>query len=191
MDAIKATHNAKDLVVSDECPLITKRFEGCVLEAYQDTGGVWTIGYGHTGSDVTPGMVIDMDTALQLLKQDLNEHADYVREAVSVPITQYQFDALADWTFNLGGHALMESTLLSKVNASASDDEIAYEFMRWVYDNGQWLHGLTKRRQAEALLFCGMDSLDFGEWKSYNKRRYKKWLNTVDFKAVELERYGH
>ena len=30
---------------------LIKEFEGCELEAYQDSAGVWTIGYGITNSD--------------------------------------------------------------------------------------------------------------------------------------------
>ena len=34
------------------------RFEECELTAYDDGGGVWTIGYGHTGDDVYPGLML-------------------------------------------------------------------------------------------------------------------------------------
>ena len=37
---------------------LIKQFEGLELEAYQDIAGIWTIGYGHTGPDVEPGMRI-------------------------------------------------------------------------------------------------------------------------------------
>lgn len=36
----------------------TKANEGCRLQSYRDGGGVWTIGYGHTGPDVKPNQVI-------------------------------------------------------------------------------------------------------------------------------------
>ena len=35
-----------------------RRHEGLRLSAYKCTGGVSTIGYGHTGADVLPGMTI-------------------------------------------------------------------------------------------------------------------------------------
>lgn len=34
--------------VNAETLELIKRWEGLRLEAYQDTGGIWTIGYGHT-----------------------------------------------------------------------------------------------------------------------------------------------
>ena len=39
---------------------LIKQFEGCRLTAYKPvpTEKYWTIGYGHYGQDVTPGMKI-------------------------------------------------------------------------------------------------------------------------------------
>jgi lysozyme len=48
--------------------LIT-RFEGVRLKAYDDGVGVWTIGVGHTGSDVHTGLTISMKRALGLLRE--------------------------------------------------------------------------------------------------------------------------
>ena len=45
---------------------LTEQFEGCKLTAYPDpaTGGdPWTIGYGHTGNDVYPGLTITQEQA--------------------------------------------------------------------------------------------------------------------------------
>ena len=33
---------------SEEGISLIKNYEGCELESYQDSVGVWTIGYGHT-----------------------------------------------------------------------------------------------------------------------------------------------
>ena len=41
---------------------LLKYFEGCELEAYQDSVGVWTISYGHT-KGVHEGMVITQEQA--------------------------------------------------------------------------------------------------------------------------------
>ncbi len=46
-------------------------FEGCKLTAYKDTGGVLTIGYGHTGADVTEGLTITQEKAQEFLQADL------------------------------------------------------------------------------------------------------------------------
>ena len=73
--------NAKQPVVAGDTKVtsqdginLIKEFEGCELKSYPDpgTGGApWTVGYGHTGPEVVPGMTISQPEAEQLLKQDL------------------------------------------------------------------------------------------------------------------------
>src|SRR5271165_5063255 len=91
---------------------LTKRFEGLRLKAYQDDGGVWTIGYGHTGKDVKPRMTITEAKADDLLRSDVHTAVDAVSRLVTVPLTQGQFDALVDFVFNLGPTKFAGSTLL-------------------------------------------------------------------------------
>lgn len=43
------------------------------LKAFQDPGGVWTIGRGHTGKDVIPGLEISHNRSLELFDKD-EEH---------------------------------------------------------------------------------------------------------------------
>ena len=40
---------------------LTRSFEGLRLEAYQDSAGIWTIGYGHTGPEVHCGQCDQRD----------------------------------------------------------------------------------------------------------------------------------
>ena len=49
-----------------------KKFEGVSLSAYQDSKGVWTIGYGHT-KDVKKGDRITQYQAEQFLREDLQQ----------------------------------------------------------------------------------------------------------------------
>lgn len=58
---------------SEEGLALTREFEGCRLEAYQDQGGVWTIGYGHTGPDVHEGLTWTQEQADEAQKKDLGE----------------------------------------------------------------------------------------------------------------------
>ena len=88
-------------------------FEGLRLTAYQDSAGVWTIGYGHTHG-VQPGQKISQATAEQYLKDDLAWAQDAVRRNVHVPINQNQFDALVSLTYNLGANGY--PGLLSDLN---------------------------------------------------------------------------
>lgn len=85
---------------------LTEQFEGCRLTAYQDQVGVWTIGYGHTGADVTAGLTITGAQAQALLSQDVSSAAACVNNVVAVRLTQEEFDAMVDFVFNLGpGHS--------------------------------------------------------------------------------------
>jgi len=131
---------------------LTEQFEGLRLTAYQDSVGVWTIGYGHTGNDVRPGLTITQQQANNLLMQDTQSAAAAVNRLVTVAINQDEFDALVDFTFNLGQNALAGSTLLRKLNAGDFAGAAA-EFPKWCKAGGKVLQGLVRRRQAEQQLF--------------------------------------
>jgi GH24 family phage-related lysozyme (muramidase) len=125
------------------------------VRAYPDpgTGGApWTIGYGHTGSDVTPGLVITQAQATVLLQSDLRSAEAAVSQLATVALSDNQFAALVDFVFNLGAGALGGSTLLSLLNAGDYAGA-AGEFGKWVFADGQELPGLVTRRAAERALF--------------------------------------
>ena len=130
---------------------ILKYFEGCKLTAYQDSVGVWTIGYGHT-KGVYDGMTITQDEAEQMLLTELEEYEGYIESMVTVPLTQNQFDALVVWIYNLGPTNFRNSTLLKELNAG-NYNAAGQEITRWNKAGGKVLAGLVKRREAEAELF--------------------------------------
>ena len=129
-----------------------KEFEGLRLEAYRDAAGVLTIGYGHTGPDISPGDRISHYWAVELLKNDLGRYEAEVRR-LKVARMQGQFDALLSFAFNLGIDRLKTSTLLKLIRGGASRAAIRREFQRWVYAGGKRLSGLERRRQWEAKRF--------------------------------------
>lgn len=130
---------------------LTKRYEGDRLTAYLDSVGVPTIGRGHTGRGVYLGLTITEEQSDQLLQSDLAAAVACVNGAVTATITQHQFDALVDFTFNLGRAALLGSTLLKLVNAG-NFKAAAGEFTKWDHAGGQELPGLKRRRLDEAAL---------------------------------------
>ena len=130
---------------------LIKSFEGIRLNAYKDSAGVWTIGYGHT-NNVYNGMTITSEEAETLLKNDLKQFEYYVNTYVSVNINQNQFDALVSFTYNVGGGAFKQSTLLEKLN-NGDMNGAADEFGKWIYAGGIKLNGLIRRRNAERELF--------------------------------------
>jgi lysozyme len=131
---------------------LIKSFEGLRLDAYKDIVGVLTIGYGHTGADVTEGLSISEDQAQDLLKTDLARFEAGVEEAVTSDLTDNQFAAIVSFAYNLGLGNLRSSTLLKLVNAG-NMDSAADEFPKWDRAGGQVSEGILRRRNAERDLF--------------------------------------
>lgn len=130
---------------------LTQQFESCRLTAYQDSGGVWTIGWGHTAG-VEPGQTCSQAQADQWLLDDVSDAENAVNQMVKIGITQEEFDALVDFTFNLGVGAFQHSTLLAKLNANDAQGAID-EFEKWDMTGGKVVAGLLRRREAERALF--------------------------------------
>jgi len=140
------------MVISTPGIELLTHFEGLKLEAYQDSVGVWTIGYGHT-KGVHKGMTITQEQAESMLLEELKEYEGYVERYVEVELTQEQFDALTVWVYNLGPTNFRNSTLLKRLNESNYED-VPAQIKRWNKAGGQELAGLTKRRASEAHLFA-------------------------------------
>lgn len=141
--------------LNDDGLNLIKSFESLRLTAYPDpgTGGdPWTIGYGHTGPDVTEGMTCDQDQADAWLQEDLQSAIDGVTKLVTSDINDNQFSALVSFAYNCGLGNLKTSTLLKDVNTS-NFDAAAQEFLKWDHANGQVMPGLLRRRTAESNLF--------------------------------------
>ena len=135
---------------------LLKRFEGLSLEAYQDVAGIWTIGYGHTGPDVEPGMRITESEADALLRQDLRFAEDAVTRLVSVPLNSNEFDALVSFVFNVGAEAFRGSTPRRRLNRGdriGAADALTWWNKATIAGRLQEVLGLTRRRASERALF--------------------------------------
>lgn len=151
------------------CNLI-EEFESDRLEAYPDpaTGGApWTIGRGHTGSDVRPGLKITQAQSDALFSQDLAARENIIN-SLDLELTQGQFDALVSFVFNIGpgkpgvkdglvylrtgGPSTLLRLLRAKNYAGAAE-----QFPLWNKANGKPMAGLTRRRLAERALFLKAD----------------------------------
>ncbi len=137
---------------SEICIKKLKTFEGLRTEAYYDPAGVLTIGYGHTGPDVSPGDVISEYWAEHLLRADLYETEKAVDE-LDVAKTQGQFDALVSFAYNLGINRLRTSSLLKTIREGGNMRAIKREFKKWVHAGDKTLRGLEIRRAWEAERF--------------------------------------
>lgn len=139
---------------------LIKQYEGLRLHAYQDSAGVLTIGWGHTG-DVRRGQSITVHQAEALLALDIGIAAAAVNRHVEAPLSQNMFDALVSFTFNLGEGRLAQSTLLKKLNLR-DYHAAANEFTKWtkaaVRGKKITLPGLVRRRAAERAMFVNQEA---------------------------------
>ena len=136
---------------------LIKQWEGCKLQAYQDGGGVWTIGYGTTaaaglGIKPTKGMTITQERAEELLLQGINKFAVKVDELITAKVNQNERGTCVSLAYNIGPDAFAKSTVLRELNAG-NKDKAADAFLMWNKDNGKVEKGLVNRREAERQLF--------------------------------------
>lgn len=131
---------------------LLRQFEQFRSTPYKDQGGKLTIGYGHlikAGENFTS---LTQTQANALLSKDVAIAEAALRRRVKVELNANQYAAVVCWTFNLGESNLVQSTLLTKLNAGAFDD-VPGEILRWHRIDQQPSRGLIRRRAAEAMLF--------------------------------------
>lgn len=141
---------------------LLKRSEGFRNNTYLDVAGLPTIGYGHRllcADSFSNG--IDEPQAANLLSCDVNSARFAVDRMVKVPLTQGQYDALVDFTFNLGSGRLAGSTLLKLLNAGNYDAACA-QLLLWDHGSGKELPALKARREAEAALWRDYGTITAG-----------------------------
>ena len=164
--------------VTDEGVVLLQEFEGTVKCRndgakhcpYNDASDFCTIGYGHliakaacenlrnvlAEQEFTAG--ISDDRATEILVGDLRIaqqgiEAQLVDDRIGeTGITDFQYDALVSFAFNVGVNNFSSSTLLRELKARAAladNPEVAFQFSRWVNSNGRRLEGLVNRRKRE------------------------------------------
>ena len=142
-----------------------KGFEGCVLKAYRCPANVLTIGYGHTGPDVTKGLLWTQQQADEAFAADVERfergvstavgHAIWCEAVEPYAVEQDRFDALVSLAFNIGMQAFHKSTLLKRLMACDLDGA-AEQFTVWNKAKGKFNPGLLARRTKEMRIFlCG------------------------------------
>lgn len=141
------------MTISDAGVALVEKHEGFRAQVYKDGAGYPTIGYGHR---LTPGESfpngVTLEQATELLKKDLQTAETAVNTLVKTPLSQSQFDALVDFTYNVGAGNLEASTLLAELN-KGDYSAVPGEFVKWVYAGGKIQPGLVARRQDEAKMW--------------------------------------
>jgi len=145
---------------------LLKDWEGCVLKTYLDAAGLKTIGVGHlltetekktgyiniAGNKVEYAHGITLQQALDLLAQDVTPAEEAVNKAVTVSISQNQFDTLVSFAFNVGCGGFRSSTALKMVNQGRYDD-VPEWLAKWNRAGGKVCDGLIVRRRNEIKLW--------------------------------------
>lgn len=132
---------------------IVTRCEGCRHRAYRDSVGVLTIGYGHTGDDVTTALAITDGEAKALLREDLRRAAVRLEARIGDVVndlTDNQYAALLSFVFNLGADP---SWSIWRILKARQFDQVPGQMMRFVNAGGKKLQGLVNRRAAEVVLW--------------------------------------
>jgi GH24 family phage-related lysozyme (muramidase) len=148
----RVQHEAQGRHLSSKGLDFIKRHEGYSDKVYEDSAGNPTIGYGHKilpGEDFSKG--ITEKEASVLLAQDTKTAVRAVNDEVTAELSQTQFDALVDFTYNLGAGNLEKSTLLANINSGK--DITKENFTDWNQAAGRVVRGLTIRRSDEYNLF--------------------------------------
>jgi len=136
-------------VSEDRLRLITD-FEGCQLQPYQCSAGVWTSGIGHTAG-VKPAAIITEQQAAKNLLEDIQQTERGIKKCMPVAMPQPVFDAVVSFSFNVGTTAACKSTLAYFIN-KRQWREACEQLPRWVFVNGERNSGLERRRNAEQTL---------------------------------------
>jgi len=133
--------------------------EGFRPNAYQDIGGVWTVGHGFTtvnGRPVRSDDVMSEEQSLQLLDQKFGQYQTY-KDKITVPLTSAQEAALTSFSFNLGAGIFdKHPQIIDLINAQDFQGaaNLIKKFNKF-RSNGelQFSQGLQNRRNREAGAF--------------------------------------
>jgi lysozyme len=135
------------------CVDFVKRHEGCRLTAYQDSGGVWTIGFGSTGPTIFRGLQWTQEEADAALVRDLDKAAQTLTVTVGRPVinemNDNQYSALVSFVFNAGVKS--QAQIWNHVR-NLDWNGVSQHLMMYVNVDGKPNHGLENRRKDEIAL---------------------------------------
>jgi len=139
-----------------------KGAEGCLLTSAQDQAGVWTIGYGHTGLTIGPGLKIDQANADGYLANDEARFAALAWSEIAnaqavAALSDHEWAALISFAFNLGSLGATIPGLVRAGKLSAIPGVMARYDHAHVDGKLVELPGLKNRRAAEIALWSTGD----------------------------------
>jgi lysozyme len=146
-------HNGP-LHISEAGIALIAQFEGYVDHRYLDSVGVPTIGFGTTAAVVNPvPATCTRPEAEEWLRTSMARQYEPAINAIGVPLTQNQFDALCSFVYNVGPGGVSAGTGVGRALRARDYRAAADDLLEWDLAGGHPLAGLVRRRQAERQLF--------------------------------------
>lgn len=95
-----------------------------------------TNGFGSAGDDIKLGDKTTPPKALARALSDVEKFEGAIRQCVTVPLHQYEYDTYVSLAYNVGPTAFCNSTLVRKLNAEDYAGACG-EILRWRYFQGK------------------------------------------------------
>lgn len=156
---------------------LTLPSEGLVQPVYLDPVGLPTVCVGHMDKNLKLGTTYSLKDCMELFAEDWTKHQRQLDSVVKVPYaSDWQRQALTDFTFNLGIGNVQSSTLIKLVN-QGKHKEACQQLSRWIFAKGKRLKGLVTRR-ANTMPYC-LGELSYDKQKAFEEfeKEYNKILS--------------
>jgi len=158
--------------------------KGPAFVAYQDTGGIWTIGFGATFWSATRKVqrgdtLQNLQEALELYRAQCREFSNYassyIPDEIEDTLTDPQFDALVSLCYNAGPGNLRKSPVLAAILRKAPDTKIAELWRGTCIHNakGEYDKGIVARRYCEAVAWQRGEYIEQGQALREMRERWK------------------
>jgi len=156
---------------------LTLPAEGLEQRVYLDPVGLPTVCVGHMDKSLKLGQTFTIEQCMDMFAKDWKKHQKQLDSVVKVPYkSEWQREALTDFTFNLGIGNVKSSTLLSLINQN-KHTEACRQLTRWVKGKVKGkmvtLKGLVTRRN-NTMPYC-LGELSYDKQKAFEEfsKEYK------------------
>lgn len=192
--------NVSRLRLSTRGAVVLAASEGVVPAVYLDSRDIPTFGVGvthwavgqETFNQFNDRMPDDIDAVvdwvLDLFPEVAAKYEQFVRNNVSVPLYQHEYDALVHFVYNVGEPNFQQSKLLGWLNAGDYATAGQRGFHGWLKPKS-----LEGRRDVERALFLHGDygRKDVPIWGTDGKRNLRGVIRTISHeRALEMMDWG-
>ena len=146
---------------------LTLPSEGLKQNVYVDPVGLPTVCVGHMDKSLRKGGTFSIEECMDMFAADWKKHQAQLDSVVKVPYkSEWQKEALTDFTFNVGIGNVKSSILIKLVN-QGRHKAACEQLSKWVKAGGKTLKGLVTRR-ANTMPYC-LGELSYDKQKAYSE----------------------